>query len=473
VATKARNAVRLGAAAFLGYFLLAVVDILMARQFLPATVADSYTVVAIFTRGVLMLAAAVVTVLIIRSTKDRSSDAATLRTVVYAWRTFLAVGLLIAATFSVASRSIVDLLLGTGHSDTIGIFGILAFHAALIASTVPFAYLFVVRQSYVALTPGLGFALVGVFLTFLHHTAGTIAIVTLLVSSTVFFMMSISGLLSLALAAALADARATSFVEFSPAQIDLTLVVPFYNPGSRFGGHIEDIIRVLETAAISFEVLAVSDGSTDHSEDQLATIHSQYLRLTRLDHNYGKGTALRVGLSQGRGEYLGFIDADGDLNPNVLTALLQILETDHPDIIFGSKRHPRSEVVYPPLRRFYSWAYQQLNRILFRLPIRDTQTGVKVVRRDVLASVLPRMVEKRFAFDLELFVVAKKFGFQDFVEMPVNIGERFTSTVSTRAVRGILLDTFAIFYRLRILHFYDREITVPQFSSGGSHTSTE
>jgi hypothetical protein len=83
------------------------------------------------------------------------------------------------------------------------------------------------------------------------------------------------------------------------------------------------------------------------------------------------------------------------------------------------------------------------------------------------------MVEKRFAFDLELFVVAKKFGFQDFVEMPVNIGERFTSTVSTRAVRGILLDTFAIFYRLRILHFYDREITVPQFSSGGSHTSTE
>ena len=125
--------------------------------------------------------------------------------------------------------------------------------------------------------------------------------------------------------------------------------------------------------------------------------------------------------------------------------------------MFGSKRHPQSQVLYPPLRRVYSWGYQQLNRVLFHLPVRDTQTGIKVVRRDVLIEVLPRMEEKRFAFDLELFVVARQRGFRKLVEMPVSIGERFSSTISLRSVQNMLLDTFAIFYRLRILRSYDRE----------------
>jgi len=142
----------------------------------------------------------------------------------------------------------------------------------------------------------------------------------------------------------------------------------------------------------------------------------------------------------------------------LLSNFLEIIDREHPDIIFGSKRHPRSKVVYPPLRRIYSWGYQQLNQALFHLPVRDTQTGVKVVRRDVLAAVLPRMVEKRFAFDLELFVVARQQGFRNFVETPVSIGERFSSTVSLRSVRNMLIDTLAIFYRLRVLHFYERDI---------------
>jgi hypothetical protein len=68
------------------------------------------------------------------------------------------------------------------------------------------------------------------------------------------------------------------------------------------------------------------------------------------------------------------------------------------------------------------------------------------------------MVEKRFAFDLELFVVARQQGFRNFVEMPVSIGERFSSTVSLRSVRDMLLDTLAIFYRLRILRYYACDI---------------
>ena len=64
------------------------------------------------------------------------------------------------------------------------------------------------------------------------------------------------------------------------------------------------------------------------------------------------------------------------------------------------------------------------------------------------------MVEKRFAFDLELLVVARRMGYRSFVELPVQIAERFTTTISPQAVWRTLLDTLAIFYRLRVAHFY-------------------
>jgi hypothetical protein len=66
------------------------------------------------------------------------------------------------------------------------------------------------------------------------------------------------------------------------------------------------------------------------------------------------------------------------------------------------------------------------------------------------------MLEKRFAFDLELLVVARHLGYRRVIEAPVEIRERFTSTVSIHAVQGIVLDTLAIFYRLHLRKYYDR-----------------
>ena len=62
----------------------------------------------------------------------------------------------------------------------------------------------------------------------------------------------------------------------------------------------------------------------------------------------------------GRGRYLGFIDADGDISPELLAPFVSIMQSMEPDIIIGSKRHPDSSVHYPPLRRLYSWGYQHL-----------------------------------------------------------------------------------------------------------------
>ncbi len=257
--------------------------------------------------------------------------------------------------------------------------------------------------------------------------------------------------------------------------LDLTVVVPYFNPGDRVRQTIDELVHTLRTTPATFEVIAVSDGSTDGSEHSLDGLPSDVVRTVRLDHNSGKGEALRVGFTMGRGRFLGFIDADGDLPPEQIAVLAAFATasaggagasdasgasrgtpaTPPPDVVLGTKRHPDSDVVYPPLRRLYSWLWQQAVRVLFRLQVRDTQTGLKLVRRDVLADVLPRMLEKRFAFDLELLVVARHLGYRRFVGVPVRIRQRFGSTVSVRAAVGMLLDLLAIWYRLHIRHWYD------------------
>jgi glycosyltransferase involved in cell wall biosynthesis len=237
--------------------------------------------------------------------------------------------------------------------------------------------------------------------------------------------------------------------------LDVSIVVPYYNPGARLRTTVEHMVRVLDASGMSFEIITVSDGSTDGSPFTLAGFPQSVVRRMEFETNAGKGHALRAGLGQGQGRYLGFIDADGDISPEFLAPFVTIMRTEEPDIIIGSKRHPLSAVHYPPLRRFYSWGYQHLIHLLFRLNVKDTQVGIKLVDRRVIADVLPLLRESRFALDLELLVLAHRLGYTKIVEAPVRIDERFGSTISVKAVWHLLVDTVGLFVRYSVRHEYD------------------
>lgn len=444
--------------ALTGLTALMGVDTVLARHYFTPLVAGQYSAGAVAARIALFVPGAVTTVAFPHMVAGDGASVASRRAFVQTLGVVTIIGSLVAITLTTFGSITVHILFGSAYVGSRAVLGTLAFESAALGVLSVLVYYHLARRSWTALWTWLGLGGATILVAFDHSSSSIVASILLLVVIALVALMAVPAVQSVIASGSQESAATFGSGDFLSADLDFTLVIPFYNPGERFGAHIDDVLNVLSKSGVTYEVLAVSDGSTDGSEKQLTGMDTSVLTLIQLSENSGKGAALHVGLSRGRGRYLGFIDGDGDIPGEILHSYIQRISSDRPDIIYGSKRHKDSQVVYPPLRRAYSWFYQQLNWWLFRLPVRDTQTGVKAMRRDVLACVLPRMVEKRFAFDLELFVVAKRQGFNNFVEMPVQINDRFTSTVSFRSVKRTLLDTIAIFYRLHIMRFYDRDI---------------
>jgi glycosyltransferase involved in cell wall biosynthesis len=240
--------------------------------------------------------------------------------------------------------------------------------------------------------------------------------------------------------------------------IKLSVIVPAYREAPHIHENLGKLLRELNSLGRSHEVIVVSDGNTDETAREAERVISPHIKVIEYDRNMGKGYALRCGVAHSSGELVTFIDADMELDPRYIKGFIAVMESFDCDAVVGSKRHPMSNVHYPLARRFQSLTYQLLIRALFRIKVRDTQTGLKLFRRHVLEEVVPLLAIKRFAFDLELLVVARLLGYTKVMEAPVDLRYKFESTADLRATWNVLWDTAAIFYRLRILRFYSSQL---------------
>jgi len=228
--------------------------------------------------------------------------------------------------------------------------------------------------------------------------------------------------------------------------MELSVIVPAYREGPRIYGNLQKLLTELDHLGMDYEVVLVSDGNTDDTESEARRIASPHLKVATYSVNMGKGYALSYGVRESTGDLVTFLDADMELHPRDIKPFIEMMKGGNYDIVVGSKRHPQSHVSYPWFRRLQSLAYQLVIRVLFNLNVSDTQTGHKLLRREVVADVVPLLAVKRFAFDLELLVVAHKLGYRRVAEAPIELSFQFQSTVSPQTVFEILWDTAAIFY---------------------------
>lgn len=434
-------------AALSAFWLLVTVDVILARHYLPAAEAGRYAAAALIGRAILFLPGAIA-VLVYPSFVARAATPEGRVVLRRALAAVLIIGVLASGVIASAPQTL-RWMFGGAYAST----GRVAPMLALAMTALGAVHLLLYQRLALRRSASILWLVV---------VAQTVAIVLLSGSAEqVATAMLVTGVLAFSLLLFGSSPRirrpvATGELWQRPdAGIDLSVVTPTYNGEAVIGSSMTALISALESAGIRYEVIMVSDGCTDGTLEIARGFEADHVLLVHYDQNQGKGYALRTGLARASGRFVAFIDSDGDLDPVSLVHFLTLMQMYQADMVVGSKRHPLSDVAYPMPRRFMSWMYHRMVRLLFGIRISDTQTGVKFIRRQLLADVLPRLEEKRFAFDLELIVAARRAGYRRILEAPVVLRYQFASTISWRSVRGIMRDTASIWLRCHLGRRYD------------------
>lgn len=239
----------------------------------------------------------------------------------------------------------------------------------------------------------------------------------------------------------------------------LSVIVPAYKQEKTIKNDLINIDKVLSKGLkdYDYEIICVVDGILDDTEKEAQKVKLNHVKVFSYPQNMGKGYAIRYGMTRARGQLISFLDAGREISPSGIMMLMAHMEWYNADIVVGSKRHPVSRVNYPFFRHVMSIGYHALVKIMFDLPLTDTQSGIKIFKRTVVEKILSRLLVKRYAMDIEMLAVAKYVGFTRIFEAPIEVKfDKSTSAIAWKTIFKMAWDTLAVFYRLRVLHYYDK-----------------
>lgn len=164
----------------------------------------------------------------------------------------------------------------------------------------------------------------------------------------------------------------------------ISVVVPALNEADNLVETIPQIIAVLETMGVDYEVLVIDDGSTDGTPQVMRQLRTEYphLRSIQLRRNAGKAAALSIGFENAKNDVFVTMDADGQDEPRAIPELVAKLDQGF-DLVTG-RRATRQDRF---LKRHTSQLYNATTSWVSGVPGRDFNSGLKVLRREVAESV--------------------------------------------------------------------------------------
>ena len=235
---------------------------------------------------------------------------------------------------------------------------------------------------------------------------------------------------------------------------EVSIVVPIYNELENLPDLVERIHGAMATQPLSFELIAVDDGSSDGSAARLRELTDgrPWLRAVCLVRNYGQSAALQAGFDRVRGRYVVTLDADLQNEPQDIPLLLQRLETGPDWAMVSGWRHQRQDKALS--RRLPSML---ANRLISRgtgVHLHDYGCALKAYRRPIIDRI-------RLSGELHRFIpsLAKEAGAR-ITEVPVRHHAR-TAGVSKygidrtfRVILDLILIVFFMRYRQRPLHAF-------------------
>ena len=203
----------------------------------------------------------------------------------------------------------------------------------------------------------------------------------------------------------------------------LSIVIPAYNEELRISRTLGETFDYLDEQPYSSEILVVDDGSKDRTPDVVHSFTARAgnrLRLINNPGNRGKGYAVRNGMLQANGEILLFCDADMSTPPAEIQKVIEPIERNQYDVVFGSRAlaGSRIEERQSGLREAIGRGGNFVLQTMIGLHFEDTQCGFKAFRREAAHACFSQQRIEGFGFDPEVLYIAQKQGWR-LLETPV------------------------------------------------------
>lgn len=208
-----------------------------------------------------------------------------------------------------------------------------------------------------------------------------------------------------------------------PLTRSISIIVPAYNEELR----LPDTLRKIEDYFSrvpwdEHEILVVDDGSKDGTVAAAGSFAASNpnIRILKNPGNRGKGYTVRHGMMEARCEWCLFSDADLSTPIEELDKLWKALTEKNATVAIGSRALDRSlvGVHQSAFREMSGRFFNTVMRFTIGLPIKDTQCGFKLFRRDVARAAFSRQTLERWGFDVEVLFIAQKLG-NKIAEVPV------------------------------------------------------
>ncbi|MBI4157999.1 MAG: glycosyltransferase family 2 protein [Candidatus Yanofskybacteria bacterium] len=231
----------------------------------------------------------------------------------------------------------------------------------------------------------------------------------------------------------------------------LSVIIPAYNEEKNIEKTVRSVFSYLKDKNIEHEIIVVTDGSKDKTNDIIRSLTSEVPTLQLFDYeiNRGKGYAVKQGMSKSSGDLRLFIDADNSTPINHLEIFLSYINEGF-FVVIGSiavAGHKVAAGSEPVWRRVAGKLGNLFIQIVAVPGIRDTQRGFKLFTAEAAEKIFPKLTIERWGFDVEVLALARKFGFK-IKEVPVDWKNAPESRVGLKAYFQVLLETVKIRWNL-------------------------
>lgn len=212
---------------------------------------------------------------------------------------------------------------------------------------------------------------------------------------------------------------------------DISVVLPCFNEEKTVLKNLEIINAYLQANFVSYEIIAVNDGSTDKTLLELEKARRKFpITILNQTRNFGKGKAVRDGMLSSKYEIVMFLDADLAIPIEELPKFIEALNNGF-DVAIASRFVPGLRIIKKVL--WYRKIMENVFRILRMLiinnyDIHDTQCGFKVFKKSAANKIFRKATINRFAFDSEIIFLTQKMGFS-IKELPITLQNPTTSHV--------------------------------------------